>query len=74
MASKDEEMVAALLEEEAKAANAIDDDEHMKILFGLLAMYTRDLKPRHGGSRPGGIRENQGRGWGLLHVVRRLLR
>jgi hypothetical protein len=48
----DEEMAAALLEEEANVA-AVDDHEHMEILSALLGMYTWGLKPRSGGSRAG---------------------
>jgi hypothetical protein len=52
MDSDDKKMLAAQLEEEVDvAAVAADDNEHMKILSFLLAMYARDLKPRQGGSR-----------------------
>jgi hypothetical protein len=54
MDSEDEEMVAALLEEETKDATAsVDDSEHMEILTGLLTMHAKDSNPLRGGSKLG---------------------
>jgi hypothetical protein len=54
MDSDDEEM-AVFHEEEAEVHASADyaDDEHVRILASLLAMYTQDAKPRRGDSKKG---------------------
>jgi hypothetical protein len=59
MDSDDEEM-AAFLEEEGEVATAADYDgyEHAHVLTSFMEMYTRDAKPRCGGSKKGRPKSN----------------
>jgi hypothetical protein len=52
MDSDDKTMFAALMEVEAEII-VTDEEEHLMMLCCLMALYTRDTKPRHGGSVPG---------------------
>ena len=51
MDSDDEEVLAALLEEEADAV--AQDEEHLMVLAALAGLLAGDAKPRRGGSAPG---------------------
>jgi hypothetical protein len=55
MDSDDEEMMAALMDEEVAAirAGAGPDDEHLSILVALMSMILQDARPARGGSAPG---------------------
>ena len=57
MDSDDEEMLVALTEEEADVA--VTDEEHLLVLACLTGLYTRDAKPRRGGSAPGQRKSKQ---------------
>ena len=51
MVSGEEEVLTALLEEEADAA--AQDEEHLMVLAALAGLLAGDAKPRRGGSAPG---------------------
>ena len=51
MDSDDEEMLIALLEEEADGV-AADDEEHLQMLVCLAGLYAVDAQPKRGGSVP----------------------
>ena len=51
MDSYDEEMLTALMEEEADGATA-DDEEHLQMLACLAGLYAADAQPKRGGSAP----------------------
>jgi hypothetical protein len=55
MDSNDEEVMAAMMDEEIAAINATatGDDEHLSILVALLTMILEEDKPGRGGSAPG---------------------
>jgi hypothetical protein len=75
MDSDEQEMVAALLEEEAKGAIVAAADEHMHILSCLLAMYTLDMRLEARSLEAGAAQEQaEAKPGGLLHIVRPLLR
>ena len=59
MDSDDEEMLAALMEEEADATTA-DNEEHLLMLACLAGLYAADAQPKRGGSAPG-RRKSKGR-------------
>ena len=51
MDSDDEEVLAALLEEEAEAD--VQEEEHLMVLVALAQLLASNEKPRRGGSAPG---------------------
>ena len=53
MDSGDEEMLAALLDEEADFAAAATDEEHLLMLACLAGLYDVDAQSKRGGSAPG---------------------
>ncbi|XP_073359793.1 uncharacterized protein [Aegilops tauschii subsp. strangulata] len=57
MDSDDEEVFAALMEEEAEADS--DDKEHLMILAALDGLFANNAKPRRGGSAPGRRKSKQ---------------
>ena len=54
MDSDDEEALAELLEEEAKAD--VQEQEHLMVLAALAGLLASSEKPRRGGSAPGRVK------------------